>query len=64
MPAATPYELRFASLFRQGFALSFPCDAQGRVDVATLADHARANYLRARALVGREFACPQVRRAG
>ena len=27
----TSYEIRFQSLFHEGRALSFPCDAQGRV---------------------------------
>lgn len=54
------HELRFASLFQPGRALSFPCDAAGRVDLDTLCDRARANYLFARAVVGREYATPVV----
>jgi hypothetical protein len=55
------FELRFESLFVEGRSLSFPCDAQGRVDVASLAPRVRDNYLRAQALLGREFSTPAVR---
>lgn len=54
------YELRFDSLFHPGRALSFPCDAQGCVALDGLGERARSNYLFARAVVGREFATPQV----
>lgn len=54
------YELRFRSLFNEGRALTFPCDAQGRVELDALSDRARQNYLYARAVVGREFATPAV----
>jgi len=54
------FELRFRSLFHQGRALAFPCDADGRVDVGGLSAHARANLTRARAAVGRDFAMPAV----
>lgn len=54
------YELRFDSLFNPGRALSFPCDAQGCVELDGLGERARSNYLFARAVVGREFATPQV----
>ena len=39
---------------------AFPCDAQGRVDMDGLSERARANYLFARAMVGRELAQPSV----
>lgn len=55
------FELRFAALFQQGRALSFPCDAAGRVDLNTLSDRARSNYFFARGLVGRDFAPGAVR---
>ena len=58
--AASGYEIRFQSLFKPGRALSFPCDAQGRVQLDALSDRARDNYLYARAVVGREFAHPAV----
>ena len=55
------YEIRFASLFREGHGLAFPCDAKGHVDLDDLSEPARNNYLYARALVGREFSTPSVR---
>lgn len=54
------YELRFRSLFNEGRALAFPCDAGGHVELDGLSDRARNNYLYARAVVGREFAAPAV----
>lgn len=54
------YELRFQSLFNEGRALTFPCDAGGHVHLDALSDRARHNYLYARAVVGREFAMPSV----
>ena len=54
------FVIRFQSLFNEGRALCFPCDAQGHVDLDQLSDRARANYLYARAVVGREFAHPLV----
>ncbi len=56
------YEVRFRSLFR-GPSLSFPCDEKGRVEIDDLSDRARENYLYARAVIGREFAYPEVRPA-
>ncbi|NRF71053.1 hypothetical protein HLB44_29025 [Aquincola sp. S2] len=55
------YELRFDDLFVAGRGYVFPCDAQGRVDMNTLSDRARNNYLYARAVVGRATARPAVR---
>ncbi len=57
------YELRFKSLFHEGRALAFPCDAGGLVHLDALSDTARNNYLYARAVVGREFAAPAVQLA-
>lgn len=54
------HEIRYRSLFREGRALSFPCDPQGHVDLDALSPHALGNYLFARAMVGREFATPAV----
>jgi hypothetical protein len=56
----TRFEVRFKSLFRDGVALAFPCDSNGRVDLDRLSEAAKGNYLFARAMVGREFACPAV----
>lgn len=58
---AHDFELRFDALFQEGRALAFPCDAHGRVDLDALTDRARSNYLFARAVVGRDYACPAVR---
>ena len=54
------YELRFQSLFNEGRALAFPCDARGSVELDALSEQARNNYLYARAVVGREYAAPAV----
>lgn len=58
--AAHHYELRFRSLFNEGRALTFPCDAGGHVQLDSLSERARHNYLYARAVVGREFSAPAV----
>lgn len=55
------YQLRFRSLFDPGRAYAFPCDKAGHVDLDTLSERARANYLFARAFIGREFTAPEVR---
>jgi hypothetical protein len=55
------FELRFQSLFDEGRGLSFPCDAAGHVDLDVLSERALSNYLRARTLIGRDFAMPAVR---
>ena len=54
------HELRYQSLFNAGRALSFPCDAEGHVQMDMLSERALANYLYARAVVGREYALPSV----
>lgn len=56
------WELRFPSLFHEGRALSFPCDAKGHVELDALSARARNNYLYARAVMGREYGTPAVRR--
>lgn len=58
---AACFEIRFQSLFNEGCALVFPCDRRGRVDLDAVSERARNNYLFARAMVGREYAMPQVR---
>ena len=57
------YELRFQSLFDAGRAYAFPCDAAGHVDMDALSESAKRNYLYARAVIGREFFLPAVRRS-
>ena len=55
------FELRFSSLFREGRAYAFPCDADGHVDIDALSDKARSNYFFARTVIGREVSVPAVR---
>ncbi|HEX6362201.1 MAG TPA: hypothetical protein VFZ93_04550 [Albitalea sp.] len=54
------FELRFRSLFQEGRALAFPCDADGRVDLDALSERVRNTYFYARTVIGREFARPTV----
>ena len=58
--ASTGYELRFRSLFDEGRAYAFPCDAQGHVDMDSLTERALNNYLYARSVIGREVSMPAV----
>jgi len=58
--AAAGYAVRFTSLFHGGRAMSFPCDGEGHVDMDALSPRAQRNYLYARAMVGREYAMPEV----
>lgn len=55
------FELRFRSLFHEGRAYAFPCDADGHVDIDSLSDRARSNYFYARTVIGREVSVPAVR---
>jgi hypothetical protein len=59
-PTPHAFVLHFSRLLGIGPALSFPCDAAGRVDLDNLGDRARCNYLYARAVIGREYAMPAV----
>lgn len=54
------FEIRFRSLFREGRGFAFPCDATGQVNLDSLSERGRSNYLFARAMVGREFAAPSI----
>lgn len=58
--ASRAYELRFRSLFVEGRAFAFPCDAEGHVDMDSLTQRALNNYLYARSVIGREVAMPAV----
>ncbi|CAG1019678.1 hypothetical protein BURC_04586 [Burkholderiaceae bacterium] len=58
--AGASYELRFQNLFDEGRAYAFPCDARGHVDIDSLSERARLNYLYARAMIGLEVAMPAV----
>ncbi len=60
-PTTAGFEIRFQSLFNPGRALVFPCDCQGQVNLDTVSERMRDNYLFARAMVGCEYAWPQVR---
>lgn len=51
--------LRFNCLFT-GRGLSFPCDAQGEVNLDALSETALCNLARARLGVGRDYSVPQV----
>jgi hypothetical protein len=57
------FELRFQSLFNEGRALAFPCDAAGHVALDALSERARSNYFYARTVIGREFGFPAVQPA-
>ena len=57
--ANATFEVRYAAL-NGGAGLAFPCSADGLVDVDRLTDRGRANYLRARSLVGRDYCAPEV----
>lgn len=59
-PRSLGFEVRFRSLFDEGRALAFPCDAEGHVPMDELSERARCNYLYARAVVGREFFVPEI----
>jgi hypothetical protein len=62
-PTANGFEIRFQSLFREGRALTFPCNHEGHVDLDLLSERARNNYFFACATVGREYAMPVCTRA-
>ena len=53
-------DLRFQSLFDAGRSYAFPCDAAGCVDLDSLSDRSRENYLYARTMIGREVSYPVV----
>ena len=57
---AAAYEIRFQSLFHEGRALAFPCDRNGQVDLDSVNERVRSNYLFARAMIGRDYAMPFV----
>ena len=60
LPAAglASTELRFVHLGNDLKSLAFPCDAAGRVDLDTLDERRRNQYLFARVLMGRDYAFP------
>lgn len=58
--ATCSHLLRFMSLYDRGRSVSIPCDETGNVDMNSLTEGLRVTYLGARAMVGREYACPTV----
>ncbi len=54
------FELRFQPLIRDGRMLAFPCNPQGRVDLDTVSDRTKNDYLFARAMIGRDYAVPVI----
>ncbi|SCK27910.1 hypothetical protein VAR608DRAFT_2310 [Variovorax sp. HW608] len=60
-PADGAYELRFDALYSNRRSYSFPCDGVGHVDIDSLSERGRLNYLYARAMIGVEVAWPAVR---
>ena len=59
--ACTGYELCFCRLQDGIRAYAFPCDALGHVDMDSMSERTRNNYLFARALMGIDIARPAVR---
>jgi hypothetical protein len=55
------FELRFDPLIDDQAPLTFPCDAQGQVDLDELGERARCDYLFAHTLIGRHFTLPVIR---
>ena len=55
------FELHFEPLVDEQLPLSFPCDADGRVDLDGLCDRSRRDYMFAHTLIGRHFTMPVIR---
>lgn len=62
MAAMAAYELVYSPILGGG-SFVFPCNELGTVELNSLSERARNNYLLARALVGRVFHMPTVVRA-
>ena len=61
-PSTDPaFELRFRSLSNEGRGYAFPCDAKGNVDMDSLTERTRNNYMFARSVIGRDLAAPVIR---
>lgn len=54
------FELRFPSLTGSSTGYAFPCDGAGAVDMDSLADRERLDYLFARGSIGYAFGFPAV----
>ena len=61
--AMCSHMLRFTSLHDRGRGVAVPCDGAGNVDMDALTERGRITYLGARAMVGREYACPTIQLA-
>jgi len=61
-PLPIRYELRFTRLSDRGRGYTFPCDAQGHVDLDALSERVRESYLFARTVVGSVLSAPTVSR--
>ena len=57
----TNARLRFDPLIDDQVPLTFPCDADVRVDLDELGDRARCDDLFAHTLIGRHFTSPVIR---
>jgi len=57
---AASYELRYPCFCNPERALSFPCNAQGCVEMDALSATALEDYLYARVVVGHEYGKPDV----
>jgi hypothetical protein len=55
------YELLFRSLISARRSFVFPCNSDGDVDMDSLSERSRNNYLYARAVMGVEVEWPDVR---
>lgn len=64
IPASTcasfQHVLRFDALFDSAPSYAFPCDEAGRVDLDSLNDRTRDDYLHARVVVGHALRSPYV----
>ena len=58
--AVATHYLLFSGLFPAVHSLAFPCDREGHVDMDEMSERARANYLFARTVVGRDYGVPVV----
>jgi hypothetical protein len=63
-PICPAFELRFASLFNEGRGYTFPCDLKGNVDLESLNERTRNNYLFARSMIRRGLTVPTVQPRG
>lgn len=66
MPGSAPsssvhaFEIRFRSRQLRGRTLAFPCDAAGNVDLDSLDDEGKRDYLFARIMCRRDCIDPEV----